>query len=101
MTALWLVAIALITYASRATALAFLPRPRGRFEAVLARMPAPIFASLATLSLVTGDGSLADLPVLGAAAGAIAGAPKRSLAVCLVCGLAGYALGAAVVSLRG
>jgi hypothetical protein len=101
MTALWLVAIAAITYASRAAALAFLPRPRGRFEAVLARMPAPIFASLATLSLVTGDRSLAELPVLCAAAGALAGAPKRSLAVCLIGGLAGYALGAAAVWLSG
>ena len=101
MTALWLVVIAAITYASRATALAFLPRPRGRFEAVLARMPAPIFASLATLSLVTGDRSVADLPVLCAAIGALVCAPRRSLAVCLIGGLVGYALGAALVTLRG
>ena len=100
MTALWLVVIALITYASRATALAFLPRPRGRFEAVLARMPAPIFASLATLALVTGDRSVAELPVLCAAAGALVCAPRRSLAVCLIGGLVGYALGAALVALR-
>ena len=70
-----------------------LPRPRGRFEAVLGRMPAPIFASLATLSLVTGERSLAGVPVLCAALGALACSPKRSLPLCLTGGVAGYALG--------
>lgn len=89
-----LVTIALITYASRAAALAFLPRPTGRFEAVLERMPAPIFASLATLTLITSERSLAEGPILAAAAGALLLSPKRSLAVCLIGGIAGYALGA-------
>ena len=90
----WLLAlIALITYGSRAAALAFLPRPSGRFEAVLGRMPAAIFASLATLSLITEEQSLAGGPMLLAAAGALVATPKRSLALCLVGGIAGYALG--------
>jgi hypothetical protein len=89
----WLVLIALITYGSRAAALAFLPRPRGRVEAVLGRMPAPIFASLATLTLVTGERSLAGVPVLCAALGALVCSPKRSLPLCLTGGVAGYALG--------
>ncbi|MBA3291447.1 MAG: AzlD domain-containing protein [Actinobacteria bacterium] len=89
-----LVAIALITYGSRAAALAFLPRPTGRLEAVLERMPAPIFASLATLTLITSERTLADGPVLAAAVGALLVSPKRSLAVCLIGGIAGYALGA-------
>ena len=87
-------AIALITYASRAAALVLLPRPGGRFGAVLGRMPAPIFASLATLTLVTDDRSLAGGPVLSAALGALIVSPKRSLPLCLIGGVAGYGLGA-------
>ncbi len=88
-----LVAVALVTYASRAAALVFLPRPGGRFEAVLGRMPAPIFASLAMLTLVTDDRSLAGGEVLCAALGALIMSPKRSLPLCLIGGVTGYALG--------
>ena len=88
--------IALVTYASRAVALVFMPIPRGRFAAVLARMPGPIFASLATLTLVTDGLGLADPPILGAALGALVVSPRRSLAVCLIGGLAGYVLATAV-----
>ncbi|HVQ78053.1 MAG TPA: hypothetical protein VMT79_21240 [Candidatus Binatia bacterium] len=91
-----LAGIALITYASRAAALVFLRKPGGRFAAILGRMPAPIFASLATLSLVTADGSLARGPILWAALGALAASSTRSLPLCLVGGLAGYALGQAL-----
>jgi hypothetical protein len=86
-------AIALVTYASRAAALVLLPRPGGRFEAVLGRMPAPIFASLAALTLVTDHRSLAGGPVLCAALGALIMSPKRSLPLCLIGGVAGYAVG--------
>ena len=92
MSPLVLVAIALITYASRAAAVVFLPPPRGRFAAILGRMPAPIFASLAALTLVTHDRSLAAWPVIGAALGALIVSPRRSLPVCLIGGMAGYAL---------
>jgi hypothetical protein len=92
MSPLLVAAVALITYGSRAAGLVFLPRPSGRSEAVLARVPAPIFAGLATLGLVTDERSLAAGPVLVAAAGALLAAPKRSLALCLVGGLAGYLL---------
>jgi hypothetical protein len=85
--------ISLITYGSRAAALALLPRPGGRFDAILGRMPAPIFASLAMLSLVTEDRSLAGGPIFLAALGALGMAPKRSLPLCLIGGIAGYALG--------
>jgi branched-subunit amino acid transport protein len=94
-TPLVLAGIAAVTYLSRATSLVFLPPPRGRFAAVLARMPAPIFASLAALTLVTPGGSPAEAPVLCAAAGALLAAPRRSLAVSLLAGLAGYAVGRA------
>ncbi len=91
----WLLAaIALITYASRAVALVVLPRPSARVEAVLARMPAPIFASLAMSTLIGDGGALAGGPILWAAAGALLTAPQRSLALCLIGGAAGYALAA-------
>jgi hypothetical protein len=96
MNPLLVAAIALVTYASRAAALVFMPVPRGRFAAVLARMPGPIFASLATLSLVTDGQTLADGRILAAALGALVASPRRSLAACLVGGLAGYLLAAAV-----
>ncbi|MGH7332513.1 MAG: hypothetical protein ACREKS_07140 [Candidatus Rokuibacteriota bacterium] len=90
MSPILLAAIALITYASRAAALVFLPRPSGRFAVALGRMPAPIFASLATLTLVTGDRSLAGPSILCAALGAVI--VRRSLPLCLIGGLAGYGL---------
>ena len=93
MTPLVLVAIAAITYGSRAASLVFLPRPTGRIEQVLGRMPAPIFASLATLALFTDNGALVTAPVLTAALGALVAAPRRSLAICLVGGVAGYLVG--------
>ena len=93
MTPLLLVAIAAITYGSRAAALVFLPRPTGRIEDMLGRMPAPIFASLATLSLINADRTFAAGPVLLAALGALILTPRRSLAVCLIGGVLGYLVG--------
>ncbi len=52
MSALVLVPIALITYVSRAAAVVLLPRPSPRFETILSRIPAAIFASLATATLL-------------------------------------------------
>jgi hypothetical protein len=93
---LLLVAIALITYGTRAAALVFLPRPSARIEAMLGRVPAPIFAGLATATLLTGDGSVIAGPILWAALGALLASPARSLLFCLLGGAAGYALGALV-----
>jgi cobalamin biosynthesis protein CobD/CbiB len=84
--------LALITYASRAAAVVLLPRPSARFETVLSRIPAPLFVSLATATLL-GDGG-AGGPTLWAAAGALVASPARSLLACLIAGAAGYALGA-------
>lgn len=85
--------IVAITYGSRAIAVAFLPRPGARLEAILARMPAPIFAGLATATLLTSDRALVGGPVLWAALGALLISPTRSLLFCLMGGAAGYALG--------
>jgi hypothetical protein len=93
MSPLVLVVLALITYGSRAAAVVLLPRPSPRFEAILARIPAPIFASLATATLLGDGGTLAGVPVLGAALGALAVSRARSLLICLLGGAAGYAVG--------
>jgi hypothetical protein len=93
MSALTLVAIALMTYGSRAVSLVLLPRPSMRVEAVLARIPAPIFASLAMATLLTDDRVLTTDPILWAALGALIMSPARSLLLCLIGGAAGYALG--------
>ncbi|HYN63382.1 MAG TPA: hypothetical protein VES36_02170 [Candidatus Limnocylindrales bacterium] len=93
MTPLLLAAIAAITYGSRLAAMVALPRPTGRVEATLARVPAAIFASLATLSLITPERTVVAAPVLLAALGAVLVAPRRSFALCLVAGVVGYAIG--------
>jgi branched-subunit amino acid transport protein len=88
-----LITIGLITYASRAAALVFLPRPNPRVEEILARMPAPIFASLAVLTLIDADGGLAGGPVLLAALGGLVMTHRRSLPICLAGGFVGYIVG--------
>ena len=93
MSALTLVTIARITYASRAAAVVLLPRPSERFETVLSRIPVAIFASLATATLLGAGGALPAPPVLGAAAGALLASPARSLLPVLIGGAIGYAAG--------
>jgi branched-subunit amino acid transport protein len=99
MTPLLLVGLAAITYGSRLAAMVALPRPTGRIEAILARVPAAIFASLATLSLITPERTVVETPILLAALGAALAAPRRSFALCLVAGVIGYAVGEAVIPL--
>jgi branched-subunit amino acid transport protein len=94
MSPLVLLAIALITYGSRAAAVVLLPRPSARFEVVLSRIPAAIFASLATATLLGDGGALAGVPILAAAAGALLTSPARSLLLCLIGGAIGYVAGA-------
>jgi branched-subunit amino acid transport protein len=88
MTILLVVGIAALTYASRALALIVMPDPPARVRAVLDRIPAPLFASLATVSLFDGR-DLAPGPTLFAAAGALAATPTRSMLWVLVGGLLG------------
>lgn len=89
---LTVLALAAITYGSRLSAMVLLPRPSGRIEAVLARVPAAIFASLAMLSLITPERQLVAPPILVATAAAVLVAPRRSFALCLAAGIAGYAV---------
>ena len=93
MSGLMLALVALITYGSRAVSLVLLPRPSVRLEAMLGRIPAPIFASLAAAMLLTDDRSLVGGSILWATLGALLASPARSLLLCLIGGAAGYALG--------
>lgn len=86
-------AVALVTYLSRALSLALLPAPRGWLLGVIERVPGPLFAGLAVLSLVGEDLSAPPAPVLLAAAAALVVTPRRSVAATLAAGLAAYALG--------
>ena len=86
-----IVFIAFITYASRVVALV-MPQPPARLRLVLDRVPAPLFASLAALSLVD-HGTVAPVATLCAVVGALFATPTRSLLWVLIGGLAGYSLG--------
>ena len=92
MTLLVVIGLAAVTYGSRLGSMILLPRPSGGVEAVLARVPAAIFASLATLSLITPQRELVTTPILLATAAAILVAPRRSFATCLAAGIIGYVL---------
>lgn len=89
--------LAIITIASRVLPMSLLPTPTGRLAEILDALPAPLFASLAVLALL-GDGNRPSPPVLLATAAALLGAAHRSLALTLVCGIAGFLLGQAVTS---
>jgi branched-subunit amino acid transport protein len=82
-----------ITFLSRASSVVLLPQLPARVRHVLDRMPAAIFAGLAAHSLLLPGGALADIHTLAAAAGAVLVAPRRSLPLCLVAGLASYVVG--------
>ena len=95
---LWLIAVlAVLTYGSRAVALVVMPNPSPRVRAVLDRIPAPLFGALAAISLFE-DGELASPDTVFAAIGALLATPTRSLLWVLVGGMAGYAVGAFLIS---
>ena len=97
MTWMLLAAVTVVTVGSRVLPMSLLPTPRGRVADVLDALPAPLFASLAALALVGGDQAPSP-PVLLAAAAALLGALRRSLALTLCCGIAGFAAGQALLS---
>ena len=90
-----ILAIAALTYASRAIALVAMPHPPDRLKAILDRIPAPLFACLAVASLI-GEGGLAPAATMSAAVVALIATPSRSLLWVLVAGLLGYAIGIVV-----
>jgi branched-subunit amino acid transport protein AzlD len=86
-----LVAVALITVGSRILALAILPPPRGAMAALAQRLPAPLFAALAALSLAGAEGGIATPGMLAAVCCALAAALRwRSLLVILGAGVGGF-----------
>jgi hypothetical protein len=84
------------TVGSRVLPMVLLPAPRGQAARVLDALPAPLFASLAALALFE-DGTAPSGPVVLAAAAALLGATRRSLGLTLVCGIAGFLLGQALL----
>jgi hypothetical protein len=83
--------VALITVGSRIVALAVLPPPRGLAAELVRRLPAPLFATLAVLSLMGADGGIAEPAMLAAVACALGAALRwRSLLVILGAGLGGF-----------
>jgi hypothetical protein len=92
-----ILALAAITYGSRVLALVVLPAPSRTLELIVNRVPGPLFAGLASLSLIDADGNWADPPVMFATAGALVAAPRRSLLAVLVAGLLGYTIGQLLV----
>ena len=91
----WLIAgIAVMTYGSRALDLVLMPDPSPYLRSILDRIPAPLFAALAAVSLFEG-GAIADTHTLMATAGAVVLTWTRSLLLILLGGLVGY--GAAVL----
>jgi hypothetical protein len=94
-TAVLVAAVAVITVGSRIVATAVLPPPDGATAEIVRRLPAPLFAAMAALSLLGSDHR--GTPALAAAAAAVAVAGRRSLLVVVLAGLVGYMLAKAVM----
>lgn len=88
-------AVTVITVGSRIVATAVLPPPHGATAEIVRRLPAPLFAAMAALSLVGSDQR--RTPALVAAAAAVAVAGRRSLLVVVLAGLVGYLVAEAVM----
>jgi hypothetical protein len=93
-TAVLVATVAAITVGSRIIATAVLPLPDGAAAEIVRRLPAPLFAAMAALSLVGSNHP--GPPALVAAAAAVAVAARRSLLVVVLAGLAGYTFAEAV-----
>lgn len=90
----WLLVVlaAVVTYASRATAMLLPELPDGQARTIVARVPPPLFAGLAVATLLDAQRA-PTVPMLCAAVAALLVAPRRSLGLTLLAGLAGYAIG--------
>lgn len=91
MSALLLLAIVVITVGSRIAALAFLPPPRGAAAELVQRLPTPLFAALAALSLAGSDGSAPEPAMIAAVCCALVATRWSSLLITLIAGLGGFA----------
>lgn len=93
MTLLTLIAAAAVTFGSRIAAFALLPPLKGRLAVIVQRLPAPLFAALAALSLTDVEGGIINPPILLAVACALASTRWASLLITLAAGLGGYIVG--------
>ena len=84
--------VAAVTVGSRLVAIAVVPPPRGRVATVVDRLPAPLFAVLAAVTVL---GSV-DPAVLGGALAALVTVRRRSLLLTVVAGFAGAVAGNAL-----
>lgn len=91
MSLLLLLVVAAITIGSRVAALVALPRPPDAVAGLVERLPAPLFAALAALSLTGAEGGVTDPPVLAAVCCALVATRWSSLLIVLVAGLGGFA----------
>jgi branched-subunit amino acid transport protein len=82
--------VAVLTYLSRATAVALLPPPKGHLLEFVSRIPAPLFAGLAVYAFVGSDLTLPDPPTIAAVVAALAVSPKKSLGITLAAGIIGF-----------
>jgi hypothetical protein len=90
--ALLLLAVVVITVGSRVAALAILPPPRGAAAELVQRLPAPLFAALAALSLAGSDGSAPQPAMLAAVCCALVATRWPSFLITLIAGLGGFAI---------
>jgi hypothetical protein len=91
-----LLALTAITIGSRVAALAVLPPPRGPAADVARRLPAPLFAALAVLSITESDRGVGDPALLTAVACALLSTRWSSLLITLLAGLGGFVVGSLV-----
>jgi hypothetical protein len=92
MSALLLLAVAAITVGSRVAALAVLPPPQGAAADLVRRLPAPLFAALAALSLTGSDSGITNPAMLTAVCCALLSTRWSSLLITLMAGLGGFAV---------
>lgn len=85
-----IITVAAITYLSRAAAVVLFPSARGYLLALVGRIPAPLFASLAVFALVGDDVVLPEASTIAAVIAGLLVAPKRSLGLTLAAGIAGF-----------
>lgn len=87
---LLIVAIAAITYLSRAAAVVLLPPARGGVLQFVRRIPAPLFASLAVFAVLGDEVIIPEPSTIGAVVAALLVTPRKSLGVTLAAGLIGF-----------
>ncbi len=87
------IAVATVTIGSRIAARALLPAPRGRLAELVDRLPAPMFAALAAVSITSSDRGATDLAMFLAVGCALASTRWRSLLLTVTAGLVGFLVG--------